>query len=803
MKKFRCLSVFVLCFTLLLTACGGEKEASVDNVQSKDYVFREEPLDWLENTDNISNFTVVNGVLYIEENKFEYQDSEVEAPAARTVEEAAESEGEVTEEEATEAGTETSEEETQEDAAVAEIAVEAPMEPAMTAEVTRILSSYDMEGNQLSRVEIKMGENSGTGSFAADADGNLYTMEYEWATYTEDDMRDKCFLSAMTGEGEELWRIQLGADVPEEEYYWVNNMFLTDAGQIVLVSGLGIEVYSAADGSPVRNLEVDTEMGQVVPIRDGKFGLIGDSDSNTICTLDPATGEKGEPVELPFNRYNYSLKSGSGWDLYLVNGYGIEAYNIGDAQTTKLVDFIDSDLDLSNIWNLAVVSDTEMIVNYYSATQEKAVLSRLIKVPPEEVVDKEVITLGCYYLPGEVRQQVIAYNQGDHPCRIQIEDYSLYNTEEDYTLGQTRLNTDIVSGNVPDILVLDTSMPVQSYISKGVLTDLYELMEKDGTISKDDYMGNILDAFSQDGGLYQLVPSVYCMTLAGKTSLIGDKTGWTMEEMKALEATLGEEQTMFFEMTKTGFLQQYLWFCNEQLVNWETGECFFDTEGFLTVLEYANQFPEEIDYTIYEDESFWNEYETMFRREATVLQVFSMTGYQDYNRLKKGSFGDEVTLIGFPTESRNGSAFSYNNGLGISAQSDYQEEAWEFVKYFMGDEYQESLSYGFPIKKSALEKLEEKAQQKPYYLDENDQKVEYDETYYLNGVEIIIDPMTAEETAQITQFLGSVDQVVSYDNQLTEIVFEEADSYFSGQKSAKEAAEIIQSRVKIYVNENR
>ena len=35
------------------------------------------------------------------------------------------------------------------------------------------------------------------------------------------------------------------------------------------------------------------------------------------------------------------------------------------------------------------------------------------------------------------------------------------------------------------------------------------------------------------------------------------------------------------------------------------------------------------------------------------------------------------------------------------------------------------------------------------------------------------------------------------------IITEETESFFSGQKSAKDAADVIQNRIQIYVNENR
>jgi len=70
-------------------------------------------------------------------------------------------------------------------------------------------------------------------------------------------------------------------------------------------------------------------------------------------------------------------------------------------------------------------------------------------------------------------------------------------------------------------------------------------------------------------------------------------------------------------------------------------------------------------------------------------------------------------------------------------------------------------------------------------------------------VEIVIPPMTTEEIQEMENFLFALDQPIVYDENLMNIIREEAAAYFEGQKSAEEVAKIIQSRVKIYVNENR
>ena len=52
-------------------------------------------------------------------------------------------------------------------------------------------------------------------------------------------------------------------------------------------------------------------------------------------------------------------------------------------------------------------------------------------------------------------------------------------------------------------------------------------------------------------------------------------------------------------------------------------------------------------------------------------------------------------------------------------------------------------------------------------------------------------------------FLESLTQCYQYDEPMMKIILEEASAFFSGQKSAEEIANLIQSRVSIYVAEGR
>ena len=56
---------------------------------------------------------------------------------------------------------------------------------------------------------------------------------------------------------------------------------------------------------------------------------------------------------------------------------------------------------------------------------------------------------------------------------------------------------------------------------------------------------------------------------------------------------------------------------------------------------------------------------------------------------------------------------------------------------------------------------------------------------------------------QIRELLETTTKMADYDNSIIQIVTEQAAPFFEGQKSAEEVAKLVQSKVNIYVNEQR
>ena len=776
MKKVKIFSL-LLAMGMLLTACGGEKGGSdtTTSNDNKNAVFKEIP-DLYPVEGEISQMIGVGDLIYVEQYVFN-----LDQPQAKEKMEA-----------------EVVVEENSED--VVEEATEG-VEEVLPSNIRKI-TGFSVDGTVMSELEMVMDNNCGGGHFTVDSQGNFYTIMYRYATYEGDDTTDKIYLECYGPDGSQKWSIHLNENMGNDTYFYSSSIYCDEKDQIILDTSRGFEVYDG-QGNPVKIIEKAAgEDRRLLRIRDGKFAIVTNNGSGTeIQTVDFQSGALGEKTKLDFNYFRYQIINGLYYDLYLSDDYGIYGYNIGDVELTKVMDFVASDFSGSYLYFPVFIDENNFVTYYYE--DEGVQLSKFTKVAPEDVVDKQELTLGCYYLEYNAKERLVEFNKNSDKYRIYIKDYSMYDTMDDYEQGLTRLNADIVSGNVPDIMLLSSQMPIESYVSKGVFADLNEFLEKDTELKKEALLPNVLEALSTEDGLYRIAPSFTITTFVGKTADVGKEPGWTMDEAIALLKTKPEGTNLLSEITASNFVYFNMWICGEEYVDWEKGECYFDSDGFKKILEYANTLPREVDYSaITDDESYWQEMETQYRNGKTILSIQYLSSFRDYAYTKQGTFGEDITMIGFPVENGLGACLNINNTLAISATGKQQEAAWEFVKSFFTQESQEALGYELPVRIDSLRKLEEAAWEPAYTVDEQGNKHEYKDYFYVNGMEIEVVPLTKEETGEVVEYIKSINNISAYDEELYNIVTEETESYFSGQKSVEEVVNIIQSRAKIYINEN-
>lgn len=184
-----------------------------------------------------------------------------------------------------------------------------------------------------------------------------------------------------------------------------------------------------------------------------------------------------------------------------------------------------------------------------------------------------------------------------------------------------------------------------------------------------------------------------------------------------------------------------------------------------------------------------------------------------------------ASYIGFPVESGSSSSFIPYECMGISSASKAKEGAWAFVRGQLfplanatGIDTQGNPIWpkGFSINREAFDEqmqMGPKYWTDPYtgelFLDGNGDPVEY--SRYGIGVghpgDIVLTAyLFAPTEAQMDRFwrlYNATDCVAGTNDALLDIITEQAEPYFAGDKSLEETVSLIQNRAKLYVDETR
>ena len=618
--------------------------------------------------------------------------------------------------------------------------------------------------------------------------------------------------------GTELFTVCLNEGLDEGKYVYVNSLVESDSNTVFALSYeniFEIDLQGKLVGTYELN-DVTSDLDNVEFYKDG-YPVFAkwneDWTKRTFKAIDLRAGVVVEELAVMDALANYTINDGtnSGYDLVLTNNMGVYGYNFGDTDVTLIMDYINSNLATYRV-NYICFKDSEHFIGIYNdAINYDSHVASFTKVAPENVPDRKTLTMAVYGAGSDVTKAVIDYNKTSDTYKILIKDYAQYSTYENWQAGYERLNNEIVSGNVPDIIQCSAFLPVANYATKGLLVDFYELMEKDDTINREDYAENVFRAYETEGKLYELPIMFYISTVYGKTDIWGEEPGITWDDVAAVQAKY-PEAVLFSEMTKEGALNNSLMYSYGQLVDEVTGECHFDSEMFKSLLEYANTYPAEINYDeLYSDDNYWLTYQTQYIDDRTLLMQSTFYTVYEAWLYSKQSFNADVTPVGFPTDEGQGSVISATSSYAISAKSDYIDGAWDFVKSFISEEKQtipedgdRYSMWGLPILKKGIEQQADYITKKPYYKDENGQKVEYSDSIWINNEQIEIEPADQAERQKWIDFIYSVDKKMAggYDKAM-EIISEEVEPYFAGQKSVEDVMTIVQSRMNIFISEGR
>ena len=490
--------------------------------------------------------------------------------------------------------------------------------------------------------------------------------------------------------------------------------------------------------------------------------------------------------------------------LYLFDGE--------EGAARKVLRWGDSDIFNSSVEQLCLAGEDGILAhclssNGNSGSREEWYL--LVRTPVEELPEKELVVLASLDPGLDLRSAVVEYNRQSERYHCIIEQYGHVPGTGDDTGASIRLDAALLSSSPPDILDL-WSVDIYKYAEKGVLEDLSPYIEGSGTVRREDFLDGVLEGYTIGGSLVCVPTRFGLNTIVGRDSQTGLLEGWGIEDVY----TLMESHPEMTELVSSGFrrldgpeggraegkgrdymLKEFFpAYYLERFVDWEAGECSFDSGEFRELLLWLEGHVEkEQPETAIGGTTWVSDYVP----EDVLLMEARWVEFDDLLQIEV-QIGGKARFLGFPTaDGRGTAACRVMDKLGMVSHSLHKEGAWDFLEYFISRGAEDS--YYLPTQISSLRDMAEKATAPQPGMLTN---------HYSVRIGIGDDVHEMDEFPQyLTDAL--MEQIEGMDfrprsaaeEQIIEIVAEEADIYYKGDKSLEDVTAVIQNRVELLLKE--
>ena len=328
-----------------------------------------------------------------------------------------------------------------------------------------------------------------------------------------------------------------------------------------------------------------------------------------------------------------------------------------------------------------------------------------------------------------------------------------------------RLLTSLSAGDTPDLVIFVNNLDTKS----AYFDDLYTFIDNDPDLSRESFIPNFLESLTYNGELHQLCTSVSITTLAARVSDVGDGYGLTPADYNRIVAESDHYETVFnAHMSRINTLY---WIANigiSGFVDRANATCNFDSHAFQNLLAWCGDMGDDI------PEGTGG---PMYTSDQVVLTTEYLSSFLRVSALRE-ILGEPYIFVGFPTGEEGFSYYElYGKSMAIPAGAKNKEGAWAYIKDSLSIENQMKDAWVIPVRYEALRRLGEKE-------------------FAANGADV-------EECMTVLEnLLKSTHYVMAYsDEPLKDIILECGMSFLNGERTAEEAAALIQSRASVYMAE--
>ncbi|MBQ2610119.1 MAG: extracellular solute-binding protein [Butyrivibrio sp.] len=629
---------------------------------------------------------------------------------------------------------------------------------------------------------------------AFDGEGNAYLQCLDKSSG-----EDKVFLGKFDPTGKELFK----ADVSEEfsGNSEISGLAWSEKYGLISCTPNGVQTYDEKNGFGMlvdkKAIDDYAIIYSFIMLANDRILMIyhvGTSESNVIIDLEKKSAD--ESLNGISDTEEYSFFTDADGNLFAVWSDGVYKYDPGSGEMAKLLDFRASNIDSATKYvggikrHAVALSDTEFIIDLPLGSGDDSSLLRFTKENPADISEKTAITLGTMFLEPNVQSEIMKFNRSNDKYEIKVIDYSELYPGDGLEEAKKQLDMDIISGKAPDIINIDGN--VKKYVDKGIFLDLTPEFDKGGALEGIELLPNIAEMMKYDGKMYTFMPSFKVATCAVRAKFAKGKGSLTYKELDDLIKSNGTDyETAFGSNHNKSYGNLLMPHYADKCIDWNEKKCDFKNPEFIEFLNFINKFPDKAS-----GHSNLAEIDKSYAEDKGIYYRELFSNLNEYARLKQLVFNDDIELVGYPNNSRENIASINGELYAVNSNTAHKDIALEFVKELILSDKDDSYSGFSTVKQKFEEELQEATKEKS---DDDESAQLWDQ---INHVMVKMKPLSQEEVSKFYDYTVSINSLDCMNNEITNIIAEEASAFYCGQKTAEEVADIIQNRVTVYINEN-
>ena len=443
--------------------------------------------------------------------------------------------------------------------------------------------------------------------------------------------------------------------------------------------------------------------------------------------------------------------------------------------------------------NLMSVTDGRIIMNKmaYDSIEDTSVVKVIILDKQDENPNagKTVITAASPFWGVDAisSEGIVKFNKEskDYFIKCICKEYPTDEAEQEKYVSNFCF--DLLADDGPDIIFKS------EYLGDINYSEYFLDLNDDIKLNEKDYYMNVFNGCKQDGKLY-FVPLSFGTEgiLTDKSNVKEGAKGFTFDEYKDFVSTTcnGTDPTAEFMSKDEYFMTCFrsmndLWF--------KDGKIDLDQDAFVELANFVkDNVPEKA--TVEENGVYFISADDSEPARYTFVQDISDYLWQTNNM-------ENPVLLGVPSVDGRGAGCQIYESVSVNANTKVKDGCVDFINILLSSEIQESGT-SIPLNKTVCEAKADKAIKAANdKFNKNLESMGVTEQQLLEWGYTKPSENAKENFLAIPEGLSYVNMY--YEDALSNVILEEAEAYFSGQKDSSELISNLENRIQTYLDENK